>query len=131
MSEGAQRGATMSAFAAAKDGVRKKTREVTSARCARTKFPLGLFGLRHDGVEKKFNRTGGTAGKDPCGWLGSARNGDEDSVPPHRIPRRAQGEATKPAAAIAGAKICFVHDLFCPFCRRLEFCMLLNSGYLA
>jgi hypothetical protein len=36
---------------------------------ARTKFPLGLFGLRHGGAEKKFNRTGGTAGKTLAGGL--------------------------------------------------------------
>jgi hypothetical protein len=36
---------------------------------ARTKFPPGLFGLRHGGAEKKFNRTGGTAGKTLAGGL--------------------------------------------------------------
>src|SRR5579864_4325319 len=35
----------------------------------RTKFPPGLFGLRHGGAEKKFNRTGGTAGKTLAGGL--------------------------------------------------------------
>ena len=55
-------------------------REVTSSTCdrsareknaqlARTKFPPGLFGLRHGGAEKKFNRTGGTAGKTLAGGL--------------------------------------------------------------
>jgi hypothetical protein len=38
-------------------------------RRARTKFPPGLFGLRHGGAEKKFNRTGGTAGKTLAGGL--------------------------------------------------------------
>jgi hypothetical protein len=63
-------------------------------------------GIRHGGAEKKFNRTGGTAGKNPCGWLGSARDGDgkfdtaaSDSAP------RAEGEATKPAARIAGFRL--------------------------
>jgi hypothetical protein len=36
---------------------------------AQTKFPPGLFGLRHGGAEKKFNRTGGTAGKTLAGGL--------------------------------------------------------------
>jgi hypothetical protein len=36
---------------------------------ARTKFPPGLFGLRHGGAEKNFNRTGGTAGKTLAGGL--------------------------------------------------------------
>ena len=36
---------------------------------ARTKFPFGLFRVRHGGAEKKFNRTGGTAGKTLAGGL--------------------------------------------------------------
>ena len=39
-------------------------------------------------VEKKFSRTGGTAGTDPCGWPGSAEDGKRDSTPPHRMPGR-------------------------------------------
>jgi hypothetical protein len=39
-------------------------------------------------AEKKFSRTGGTAGTDPCGWPGSAQDGNGDSIPPHRIPDR-------------------------------------------
>ena len=37
---------------------------------------------------KKFSRTGGTAGTDPCGWPGSAQDGNGDSTPPRRIPGR-------------------------------------------
>jgi hypothetical protein len=36
---------------------------------ARTKFPFGLFRVRYGGAEKKFNRTGGTAGKTLAGGL--------------------------------------------------------------
>jgi hypothetical protein len=36
---------------------------------ARMKFPFGLFRVRHGGAEKKFNRTGGTAGKTLAGGL--------------------------------------------------------------
>ena len=36
---------------------------------ARTKFPPGLFRVRYGGAEKKFNRTGGTAGKTLAGGL--------------------------------------------------------------
>ena len=36
---------------------------------ARTRFPFGLFRVRHGGAEKKFNRTGGTAGKTLAGGL--------------------------------------------------------------
>src|ERR1700724_1092865 len=36
---------------------------------AQTKFPFGLFRVRHGGAEKKFNRTGGTAGKTLAGGL--------------------------------------------------------------
>ena len=38
------------------------------------------------GAGKKFSRTGGTAGTDPCGWPGSAQDGNRDSTPPRRIP---------------------------------------------
>jgi len=72
---------------------------------ARTEFPFGLFRVRHGGAEKKFNRTGGTAGKTLAGGLALREAATEDSIPPHRIlRRRAQGEATKPAARIAGLK---------------------------
>jgi hypothetical protein len=37
---------------------------------------------------RKFSRTGGTAGTDPCGWPGSAQDGTRDSTPPRRIPGR-------------------------------------------
>src|SRR6201987_6480087 len=54
---------------------------------ARTKFPLGLFGLRHGGAEKKFNRTGGTAGKTLAGGL--ALRGTATRIRYRRIESRA------------------------------------------
>jgi len=42
---------------------------------ARTKFPFGLFRVRHGGAEKKFNRTGGTAGKTLAGGLALRETG--------------------------------------------------------
>jgi len=46
----------------------RSTRE-KSSQLRRTKFPPGLFRVRHGGAEKKFNRTGGTAGKTLAGGL--------------------------------------------------------------
>ena len=56
----------------------------------------------------------------------------EDSIPPHRIPRR-ERRAKPPsrAAAIAGLRPASFTISISSFYRRLEFCMLLNSGYLA
>jgi len=86
-----------------------------------------------DMAERKRNSTGREVlpAKTLAGGLALREAATEDSIPPHRIlRRRAQSEATKPAARI-WAKPSFIHDLFYPFYRRLEFCMLLNSGYLA
>lgn len=50
-----------------------------------------------------------------------------------RIESCAVERRAKPPSRRLGfwAKPSFIHDLFYPFYRRLEFCTLLNSGYLA
>jgi hypothetical protein len=60
-----------------------------------------------DMAERKRNSTGREVlpAKTLAGGLALRGTATEDSIPPHRIlRRRAQGEATKPAAAIAGLK---------------------------
>gem|GEM_PF-4879245 len=86
--------------------------------------------LRHGGAQKKFNRTGGTAGKNPCGWLGSVRGGGFDTAASNPAPSSAE-RSHQVGGCDCRAKTSFIHDLFYPFYRRLEFWMLLNSGYLA
>jgi len=98
---------------------------------ARTKFPFGLFRVRHGGAEKKFNRTGGTAGKTLAGGLALRETGTR--IRYRRIESRAAsaGRSHQAGGSDCRAKISFHDDLFYPFYRRLEFCMLLNSGCLA
>jgi len=117
-------------------------REVTSSTCdrsareknaqlARTKFPPGLFGLRHGGAEKKFNRTGGTAGKTLAGGL--ALREAATRIRYRRIEFRAAsaGRSHQAGGSDCRVRTSFHDDLFVPpFYRLLEFCMLLNSGCL-
>src|ERR1700719_3233990 len=80
-----------------------RAREKKKSRFARTKFPPGLFRAPTWRSGKEIQPDGRYCRQDPCGWLGSAQDGDEDSIPPHRILRREhRGEATKPAARILG-----------------------------
>ena len=98
---------------------------------ARTKFPPGLFGLRHGGAEKKFNRTGGTAGKTLAGGL--ALRETVTRIRYRRIESRAAsvGRSHRAGGSDCRVKACFHDDLLCPFYSLLEFCMLLNSGFLS
>jgi hypothetical protein len=60
-----------------------------------------------DMAERKRNSTGREVlpAKTLAGGLALREAATEDSIPPHRIlRRRARGEATEPAAAIAGLK---------------------------
>jgi hypothetical protein len=98
---------------------------------ARTKFPPGLFGLRHGGAEKKFNRTGGSAGKPLAGGL--ALRETATRIRYRRIESRAvsAGRSHQAGGLDCRVEACFHDDLLCPFYRLLEFRMLLNSGFLS
>jgi hypothetical protein len=90
--------ATTNAFVAAR--VKKE-----GAMCA-NKIPARSF-PGSDMAERKRNSTGREVlpAKTLVGGLALQEAATEDSIPPHRIlRRRAQSEATKPAAAIAGLK---------------------------
>src|SRR5580692_9515130 len=98
---------------------------------ARTKFPFGLFRVRHGGAEKKFNRTGGTAGKTLAGGL--ARRETATRIRYRRIESRAAsaGRSHQAGGSNCRVKSSFHDDLLYPLYRLLEFRMLPNSGYLA
>ena len=87
-----------------------------------------------DMAERKRNSTGREvlpARPLRVAWLCAKRRRGFDTAASNPAPR-AQGEATKPAARIAGLKPAFHDDLlYPPFYRLLEFRMLLNSGCLA
>src|SRR5580693_2764844 len=98
---------------------------------ARTRFPFGLFRVRHGGAEKKFNRTGGTAGKTLAGGL--ALREAATRIRYRRIESRAAsaGRSHQAGGSDCRVRTGFHDDLFVPpFYRLLEFCMLLNSGCL-
>jgi hypothetical protein len=100
--------------------------------CGRTKFPFGLFRVRHGGAEKKFNRTGGTAGKTLAGDL--ALREAATRIRYRRIESRAVSAVRSHQAGGLDCRVrtSFHDDLsYSPFYRLLEFCMLLNSGCLA
>ena len=107
--------ATKNAFVAAR--MKKRSRDVRE----QNSRPV-FSGLRHGGAEKKFNRTGGTAGKNPCGWLGSAGGGDGrfDTAASNPAPSSAERSHQAGGCDCRG-KPSFIHDLFYPFYRRLEF----------
>ena len=98
---------------------------------ARTKFPPGLFRVRYGGAEKKFNRTGGTAGKTLAGGL--ALRETATRIRYRRIESRAASAVRSHQAGGSDCRVTSsVHDdLSYPFYRLLEFCMLLNAGCLA
>src|ERR1700751_4682574 len=98
---------------------------------ARTKFPFGLFRCRHGGAEKKFNRTGGTAGKTLAGGLALRETGTR--IRYRRIESRAAsaGRSHRAGGSDCRVETCVHDDLCTSFYRLLEFCMLLNSGCLA
>ena len=95
---------------------------------ARTKFPFGLFRVRHGGAEKKFNRTGGTAGKTLAGGL--ALRETATRIRYRRIETRAASAGRSHQAGGSDSRVesSFHDDLLVPFYRLLEFRMLLNSG---
>jgi hypothetical protein len=98
---------------------------------ARTKFPFGLFRVRHGGAEKKFNRTGGTAGKTLAGGLALCETATR--IRYRRIESRAASAVRSHQAGGLDSRVktSFHDDLFYPFYRLLEFRMLLNLGCLA
>jgi hypothetical protein len=92
-------------------GAREKRRRDVRERNSRPVFSGS------DMAERKRNSTGREVlPANPCGWLGSARDGDGrfDTAASNPAPR-AQGEATKPAAAIAGLNQPHSRFLFPPF----------------
>src|SRR5580692_9468347 len=86
-----------------------------------------------DMAERKRNSTGREvlpAKPLRVAWLCAKRRRGFDTAASNPAPR-AQGEATKPAARIAGLERASMTISLCPpFYRILEFCMLLNSGCL-
>src|SRR5580704_16542785 len=86
-----------------------------------------------DMVERKRNSTGREelpAKPLQVAWLCAKRRRGFDTAASNSAPR-AQCEATKPAARIAGLKPASMTISPAPFYRLLEFRMLLNSGCLA
>ena len=86
-----------------------------------------------DMAERKRNSTGREvlpARPLRVAWLRAKRRRGFDTAASNPAPR-AQGEATKPAARIAGLKPASMRIPPSPFYRLLEFCILLNSGCLA
>ena len=81
---------------------------------------------------KEIQPDGRYCRQNPCGWLGSARggNGRFDTAASNPAPSSAE-RSHQAGGCDCRAKTSFIHDLFYPFYRRLEFCMLLNSGYIA
>jgi hypothetical protein len=81
---------------------------------ARTKFPFGLFRVRHGGAEKKFNRTGGTAGKTLAGGL--ALRETATRIRYRRIGSRAAsaGRSHRAGGSACRIKTSFHDDLFVP-----------------
>src|SRR5580704_3189572 len=87
---------------------------------ARTRFPFGLFRVRHGGAEKKFNRTGGTAGKTLAGGL--ALRETATRIRYRNIESRAASVGRSHRAGGSDSRVgaCFHDDLLYPFYRLLE-----------
>src|SRR5580704_13604190 len=81
---------------------------------ARTRFPFGLFRVRHGGAEKKFNRTGGTAGKTLAGGL--ALREAATRIRYRRIESRAAsaGRSHQAGGSDCRVRTSFHDDLFVP-----------------
>jgi hypothetical protein len=81
---------------------------------ARTEFPFGLFRVRHGGAEKKFNRTGGTAGKTLAGGLALGETATR--IRYRRIESRAASaeRSHQAGGSNSRAKISFHDDLLYP-----------------
>ena len=97
---------------------------------ARTKFPLGLFGLRHGGAEKKFNRTGGTAGKTLAGGL--ALRETATMIRYRRIESRAASAVRSHQAGGLDSRVeaCF-HDSLVPLLPPIRISYVAEFGLLS
>jgi hypothetical protein len=98
---------------------------------ARTKFPLGLFGLRHGGAEKKFNRTGGTAGKTLAGGL--ALRETATRIRYRRIESRAAsvGRSHRAGGSDSRVEACFHDDLLVPLLAPIRILYVAEFGLLS
>ena len=98
---------------------------------ARTKFPPGLFGLRHGGAEKKFNRTGGTAGKTLAGGL--ALRETATRIRYRRIESRAAsvGRSHRAGGSDSRVEACFHDDLLVPLLAPIRILYVAEFGLLS
>jgi hypothetical protein len=102
------------------------------AMCA-NKIPARSF-PGSDMAERKRNSTGREVlpAKTLAGGLALREAATEDSIPPHRIlRRRGQGEATKPAAAIAGLKPASFTISLLPLLPPIRILYFAESGLLS
>jgi hypothetical protein len=98
---------------------------------ARTKFPFGLFRVRHGGAEKKFNRTGGTAGKTLAGGL--ALRETVTRIRYRRIESRAAsaGRSHQAGGSDCRVKTSFHDDLLLPLLAPIRILHVAQFGLLS
>jgi hypothetical protein len=98
---------------------------------ARTRFPFGLFRVRHGGAEKKFNRTGGTAGKTLAGGL--ALRETATRIRYRRIEFRAASAVRSHQAGGSDCRVeASVHDdLSCPLLPPIRISYVAEFGLLS
>jgi hypothetical protein len=98
---------------------------------ARTKFPFGLFRVRHGGAEKKFNRTGGTAGKTLAGGL--ALRETATRIRYRRIESRAAsaGRSHQAGGLDSRVRTSFQDDLFVPLLPPIRILHVAEFGLLS
>jgi len=98
---------------------------------ARTKFPFGLFRVRHGGAEKKFNRTGGTAGKTLAGGL--ALRETATRIRYRRIESRAAsaGRSHQAGGSDCRAETCFHDDRLYPLLPPIRISYVAEFGLLS
>jgi hypothetical protein len=98
---------------------------------ARTKFPFGLFRVRHGGAEKKFNRTGGTAGKTLAGGLALRKTATR--IRYRRIESRAAsaGRSHPAGGSDCRVKTSFHDDLLYPLLPPIRILHVAELGLLS
>ena len=98
---------------------------------ARTKFPFGLFRVRHGGAEKKFNRTGGTAGKTLAGGL--ALRETATRIRYRRIESRAASavRSHRAGGSDCRAETCSHDDLLFPLLPPIRISYVAEFGLLS
>ena len=98
---------------------------------AQTKFPPGLFRVRHGGAEKKFNRTGGTAGETLAGGL--ALRETATRIRYRRIESRAAsaGRSHQAGGSNCRVKTSFHGDLLYPLLPPIRISYVAEFGLLS